>query len=383
MDNGNVYIVWQIPKGDVHLLHQVIDSKGLLQWKENGQPVIRGKHIISNPQPVIRGNEIFLSWSGEENKSKEIYLQKYDLNGKELWTENGLKVTDVSGDQFGQKITLDENGNIFVSWIDRRIDSLAGNIYTQKITSSGKTEWKENGIATATYTNSLKSYLSIIPDRNDGVIVVFKDNREKQNNIYGQKIFSNGTFISHITGFYPELIGDSIKISWQTINEIAGSNYNVERTDKLNESGTYWSIIETIPSGGLNDLNQYEFYDRPNENGTYYYRITQSGSTNFAGSSEIIRINYFQNSTEITVGQNTPNPFRDSTVISFYLPSEMQVTIEFFDLNIQKVGEIIKEKFSAGMNKVTFVAKDIPSGIYFYRFKAGDVVEVKKMVVSK
>lgn len=383
VNNGSAYIVWQVPKGDASVMHQLINSKGIHLWKENGLPVIKEKHVISNPQPVINGNDIFLSWTGETDNSKDIYLQKYNLNGKELWTENGIRVTTAAGDQFGQKITTDEAGNIFVSWIDRRIDSLTGNIFTQKINSSGIAEWKDNGIQTCSFTNSLKSYLSIVPDRNKGVIVVFKDNREKQNNIYAQKIFSNGTFISHITNFYTELIGDSVRISWQTANEIAGAKYNIERTSKLDESGTYWSIIETLSSNGSGELNLYNFYDRPLENGTFYYRVTQSSPDNFTQASEIIRLNYLENSSEITVAQNNPNPFSDSTVISFYLPERMQVTLEFFDLRIEKVGEIIKEQFPAGTSRVTFVARNLPSGIYFYRFKAGDVVEVKKMVVSR
>ncbi|QQS36392.1 MAG: T9SS type A sorting domain-containing protein [Ignavibacteriales bacterium] len=379
-DGNNVYLLWQLHKGDANIKHQLLNISGKLLWKENSLQVsVSG----TNPQAFISGEEIFLSWTDESNNSKDIFVQKYNFKGEGLWKKPGINVNNLQGDQFGQRITGDENGDIITTWIDRRIDSLYGNVYVQKINNDGGFVWDENGIAAGTYTNSLKSYLSILPDRIGGAIIVFKDKREKLNNIYAQKIFSSGTFVSQITNFSTEISGDSVRIKWQSANEGQGTTYNIERTNQLDESGTYWSIVGSIPSAGSKDLNKYTFYDRPLENGTIYYRITQSGSKNFTQTSEIIRLNYFENSSEITVAQNIPNPFSDSTMISFYLPAEMLVTVEFFDLNIQKVGEIVKEKFPAGTNKITFVAKDIPSGIYFYRFKAGDVVEVKKMVVSK
>lgn len=378
-----IYVVWQAHKAEIDLHHQLIAYNGRALWKGNGLPVSRRKSDLTNPQAYIGENEIYVTWTDEFKGSKDIFIQKYDLNGKEIWKRDGIPVTNINGDQFGQKISGDENGNVIVAWIDRRIDSLLGNVFVQKIITSGEFEWGENGLGAGTYTNSQKSYLSLISDNSGGAIVVFKDNREKSNNIYAQKIFYNGTFVSHISSYYSEITGDSIKLNWQSSNESEGTIYNIERTSLLEAEQTYWSIIGSIPAATGKKTNLYEFYDRPNDNGTLYYRIIQSGSGDFVQSSEVLRVDYFETATQVSLAQNLPNPFSDSTIISFYLPEERLVTFEFFDLRIEKVSENIKEKFPSGTNKVVFRATNLPSGIYFYRFKSGDFVEVKKMVIAK
>jgi len=83
------------------------------------------------------------------------------------------------------------------------------------------------------------------------------------------------------------------------------------------------------------------------------------------------------------VTQNTPNPFNKETLIKFSLPSTSLVSIEFFDSHVEKVYEIKNAEYPAGQNQITFNAEGLKPGIYFYRFKAGDYVEVKKMVITE
>ena len=76
---------------------------------------------------------------------------------------------------------------------------------------------------------------------------------------------------------------------------------------------------------------QYEF-------GTLYYRaILKSNSKELL--SNISRIDYLEATSKIIVAQNNPNPFRDSTVINFYLPAPCRVAFEFFDEHAEKIGE--------------------------------------------
>jgi Secretion system C-terminal sorting domain len=81
--------------------------------------------------------------------------------------------------------------------------------------------------------------------------------------------------------------------------------------------------------------------------------------------------------------QNYPNPFNPSTIISYNLHSWSFVTLKKYD-NLGKEVKTIVNKFqNAGTHSVSFNAKDLPSGIYFYRLKGNNFSETKKLVLIK
>ena len=94
-------------------------------------------------------------------------------------------------------------------------------------------------------------------------------------------------------------------------------------------------------------------------------------------------MDYFRDSELIMLGQNSPNPFSDSTTIAFYLPEEEEITFEIFNSNIETVKKIEDVEYPAGKNEIVFYAEDLPPGIYFYRLKLGKFVDVKKMVITE
>jgi hypothetical protein len=57
--------------------------------------------------------------------------------------------------------------------------------------------------------------------------------------------------------------------------------------------------------------------------------------------------------------------------------------LSVFDMNGRKVENLVNGFRSAGYHSVTWAASGFSSGIYFYRLKAGDYVETKKMVLMK
>ncbi len=79
--------------------------------------------------------------------------------------------------------------------------------------------------------------------------------------------------------------------------------------------------------------------------------------------------------------QNHPNPFHHSTVISYVLPQATEVTLEIYDITGRLVETLVNERHGPGIHQVRWDRKTNPSGVYFYRLKAGEFVETKKMVV--
>jgi len=80
---------------------------------------------------------------------------------------------------------------------------------------------------------------------------------------------------------------------------------------------------------------------------------------------------------------NYPNPFNPVTQISYTLPRDGHVKLEIYNLLGQKVAIVVDEYQQAGQKTINWEAKDLSSGIYFYKLSAGDFTATKKMVLTK
>ena len=85
----------------------------------------------------------------------------------------------------------------------------------------------------------------------------------------------------------------------------------------------------------------------------------------------------------IRLGQNRPNPFHASTVISYSLPVANSVALAVHDLAGRLVETIVDEEQGPGVYRVQWNAKDKASGIYFCRLQAGDFMDIKKMILLR
>jgi hypothetical protein len=91
---------------------------------------------------------------------------------------------------------------------------------------------------------------------------------------------------------------------------------------------------------------------------------------------------------EYSLGQNYPNPFNPSTVIPFALPRAEFVSLKIYNIIGQEVASLIMGNLPAGAFRTTWNGKNISgetvsSGVYLYRLRAGDYIEVKKMLLMK
>jgi len=87
--------------------------------------------------------------------------------------------------------------------------------------------------------------------------------------------------------------------------------------------------------------------------------------------------------TAFKLEQNYPNPFNPVTTIRYQLAKATQVELTVFNALGQKVTVLVNGKQSAGTYTVKMNGALLPSGIYFYRLKAGNVVLQRKMLLMK
>ena len=87
--------------------------------------------------------------------------------------------------------------------------------------------------------------------------------------------------------------------------------------------------------------------------------------------------------SSISLSQNYPNPFNGSTIIGYSLRANSNVTIEIFDILGRRIAALDQGRQEAGNHKVIWDSNELASGVYYYRIKAGDVSETRKMLLLK
>jgi len=88
--------------------------------------------------------------------------------------------------------------------------------------------------------------------------------------------------------------------------------------------------------------------------------------------------------------QNYPNPFNPSTVISYSVPegNRERVNLSVYDLRGHLVRTLVDSERDSGVYSVFWDGTDAagqrtPSGVYFYRLRAGNFNQIRKMVLLK
>ena len=81
--------------------------------------------------------------------------------------------------------------------------------------------------------------------------------------------------------------------------------------------------------------------------------------------------------------QNYPNPFNPKTNFELRIGNCEFVVLKVFDILGREVAVLVNEELLPGRYTVRWDASALPSGVYFYRLNAGDLVETKKATLVK
>lgn len=92
--------------------------------------------------------------------------------------------------------------------------------------------------------------------------------------------------------------------------------------------------------------------------------------------------------TSFALSQNVPNPFNPTTQVSFALPKAAKVNLAIYNVLGQQVKTLVDGDMAAGYQTVTWDGTDrtgsqVASGVYFYKLRAGDYSDTKKMLLLK
>jgi len=90
-----------------------------------------------------------------------------------------------------------------------------------------------------------------------------------------------------------------------------------------------------------------------------------------------------ENPETFVLFQNYPNPFNPTTTIKFEIKTAQQISIKVYDLLAREVAVLENGYKEVGVYEITFDARELPSGIYFYSLETKNARVVRQMTLMK
>lgn len=187
--SGGAFVTWNdYSLGTWNPFAQRVTSGGIALWGAGGLAITS---IDSSVKEVTASEDgsggLIVTWL--DNRSEvyfEIYAQRLDVSGTELWTSGGVSACPEKYLWAGKAVTPDGAGGIIVSF-GRNKDLIA-----QKVSSAGVPAWGPVGIMPCDGTPDQYAQ-SLAPDGTGGAIFAWIDTRNEVTSIYSQRINGGGT----------------------------------------------------------------------------------------------------------------------------------------------------------------------------------------------
>jgi len=170
-----------------------------------------------------------------------------------------------------------------------------------------------------------------------------------------------------------------VTLSWSTATELNNQGFEVQR--KFND-GEFATLGFIRGKGTTTTPQQYSFIDKNLIDGKYSYRLKQIDYNGTYEYSNIVEVDWRAFNSYL-LEQNYPNPFNPTTKIGYGIKEKSNVKITILNAIGEEVAVVMNEEKEAGYHQVEFDAERLPSGVYFYRLKAGSYVISKKMILLK
>jgi hypothetical protein len=268
----------------------------------------------------------------------------FDIEGNIIFTKKQDDVATTAG-------IIDADGSIYLSYTE----PVGISFVTIKFDSAGNEMWKRHWDGHPRYnTNQVAWIQDVIPYPTGGCIVVGSIGKDT----FGLPISAN------LRDFGVVAYNQNGQELWYIRDE---AGYKWERND-------LWSAA----------------FDRQN-----YLILVGSSSQKWDGKSRIVIQKWYipgittvedelnPNLKNYELYQNYPNPFNSTTTIRFTIPHSLHVTLKVYDILGKEIATLVDEEKNPGSYEVKFDASNLPSGVYFYKIRAGEFNQTKKMILMK
>ncbi|MBN1406409.1 MAG: T9SS type A sorting domain-containing protein [Calditrichaceae bacterium] len=83
------------------------------------------------------------------------------------------------------------------------------------------------------------------------------------------------------------------------------------------------------------------------------------------------------------LNQNYPNPFNPSTTISYFLSKPVTTSLKVYNILGKEVKALVNGYQMGGKHTIVFDARNLASGVYYYKLQAGSFSHTRKMILIR
>ncbi len=190
---GGVFIVWQDARfGDDDVYAQRVDALGNELWTPGGVNVsgpLAGEQRVARMVADVSGGFIVV-YEDNNSGNYDIKAQNVDAGGNVLWTPGGVTLCSETGDQKNVVVVSDGAGGVIAVWEDSRFGGK--DVYTQRVNHSGFVQWAANGVVICDEAND-QGAIAAVTSGSGGALIAWQDFRSGTNfDVYAQRVNSSG-----------------------------------------------------------------------------------------------------------------------------------------------------------------------------------------------
>jgi hypothetical protein len=363
---------------------------------KNGLPKDNMRALIVNGNYLYAGTAtsgVYLStnngtiWTSVNNGLTNRSINAFAVIGTNLFvgTENGgVFLSTNNGTNWASVSTGFSNSDVYaLAATDSFILAGCGNKLLRS-TNNGNS-WTVIDSINFSFWGAIVSSIVVIHENNEEYSLYYGIKYLTYQGVYGgvryssdngvswnEKSFSEG--VSALTVISKEQGSKNIFVGCSTDGWGGGGGIYLSTNN-----GSSWIFDTTDLSGQA--VNTFAVSDTNLFAGLHYGGVWRRPLSEMIPTS--VKQSSFQLPERFSLSQNYPNPFNPSTTIEYNIPQQSQVTVKIFDLLGREVASLVNEKKDAGRYSVQWNAKDVSSGIYFYKLTSGNFIETKKMLVVK
>ncbi len=265
---GGAIITWQDGRNvnDDNIYAQRVDAAGVVQWTTDGVPICTDTLNQQLPQIISDGfGGAIITWDdGRNGFNSDIYAQRINGDGVVQWQTNGVPIHTGARTQWWPAIVSDGAGGAIITWDD--VDAFdSEDIYAQRINAAGVVQWATDGVPICTESAG-QEYPTAISDGVGGAIIIWTDERTGGNNIgdiYTQRINSSGVVQWTVNGVpictaanpqsNPTLVSDGVNgaiITWDDYRNVNDPDIYAQRI--TGAGTTQWAADGVVITSAIN-----------------------------------------------------------------------------------------------------------------------------------